>query len=79
MFFATFSIRFLILFTWRLVYISKNKKHPSYSVENYLGARFSVWKKSGSSVMEKWIDLGLELTGVGNGSDIALEGKQSHR
>lgn len=37
---------------------------------------YGVWKKSGSSVMKKWMDLELELTGVGNGSDIVLEGKQ---
>lgn len=70
MLFITFSIKFLIYLEVEIYFQKVTLLRITWE------QGYGMWKKSGGSVMEKQMDLELELTVVGKGLDIGLEGKQ---
>lgn len=70
MLFITFSIKFFIYLKVEIYFQKVSLQRITWE------QGYGIWKKSGGSVMEKQMDLELELTVVGNGLDIGLAGKK---
>lgn len=75
MLFITFSIKFLIYLEVEIYFQKVTLLRITWE------QGYGIWKTSGGSVMEKQMDLDLELTVVGNIDrlDIGLEDKQRIR